>query len=64
MQTASNLILEQLKSIRSTATGLTTRLRKFKSELEDILQDDQDMCATCARRHQCNSKRVMRTLHV
>ena len=45
VQQASNAILEQLKAIRSTATGLTTRLKKFKSELEDILADDQDMCA-------------------
>jgi hypothetical protein len=57
LQTASNLILEQLKTIRSTSTGLTTRLRKFKSELEDILQDDQDMCAPSAAhiKLQCSS---------
>jgi phage shock protein A len=45
VQAASNEVLDQLKSIRSTATALTNRVRKFKSELEDILADDQDMCA-------------------
>ena len=46
LQHASTVALKQLKAIRSTATALTTRVRKIKSELEDILQDDQDMCAS------------------
>jgi hypothetical protein len=45
VQKASKSVLDQLKSIRSNMIALTTRVRKFKSELEDILDDDQDMCA-------------------
>lgn len=43
MQKSSKLVLDELKSVRSTSVALTTRVRKFKSELEDILSDDQDM---------------------
>jgi hypothetical protein len=35
--------LNQLKNIRSGAVELSSRVKKFKEELEDILKDDQDM---------------------
>lgn len=47
VQDSTRSTLEQLKSIRTTAVALTTRVRKFKTELEDILTDDQDMCVPC-----------------
>ena len=45
VQKVSKSVLDELKSVRSTSVALTTRVRKFKSELEDILSDDHDMCA-------------------
>lgn len=36
-------MLEELKEIRSEAVKLSSRVGKFKSELEDVMQDDSDM---------------------
>lgn len=60
MQMSSNLVFDQLKSIRSTTTALMARVRKFKSELEDILMDDQDMCASSI----CMPFKFSTSLHV
>lgn len=43
MQAAGNRTLEELKEIRSEAVKLSSRVGKFKSELEDVMQDDSDM---------------------
>jgi hypothetical protein len=43
LRSQGNLILEDLKEIRGESVKLTSRVNKLKSELEDILADDQDM---------------------
>jgi hypothetical protein len=40
-------MLDELKDVRAEANVLASRVRKFKAELEEIMQDDQDMLDMC-----------------
>lgn len=45
-------LLSELKGIRQDATTLGSRVRKFKSELDEIMEDDQDMLDMYLQRRQ------------
>lgn len=41
-------MLDELKEVRAEATVLASRVRKFKAEVDEIMEDDQDMLDMCA----------------